>query len=141
MQVKRYFLPCTPTFFGFVSCTKERPQWVNKVAAIKTEQSVYETYVGEFNYESVTVLAEYLDGKVEKVALTEAMLSETDREKENRIGEHTVTVLYENQTCHFVLIVMEDESELIEFLDKQTVYSGAPQSILVGNLPAKATVE
>ena len=25
------------TFLGFVSCTKERPQWVNKVAAIKTE--------------------------------------------------------------------------------------------------------
>ncbi|MBQ8284526.1 MAG: hypothetical protein IJX75_05485 [Clostridia bacterium] len=127
---------------GFVACKPaEKPQWVNKAKTLETEYEQYETFVGGFEYDIVTVIVEYLNGETEEFSLTEDMLSETDRAKQNQIGEHTLTVTYNNLSCTFDLIVLEDTSEYIEFSDKETVYNGVAQYLSVENLPVGATVE
>lgn len=145
-MVKRlkYVFAVTATLLalvGLVCCTPDRPQWENKAIALDTEYAEYNALVGAFQYEEVTLLVEYFDGKTEETALKEEMLSEADCEKQSRIGKHTLTVNYKNLSCTFVLNVIEDETEWMEFLDAEKVYNGEPQSLSVTNLPSTASVE
>ncbi|MBO5883313.1 MAG: hypothetical protein J6Q78_02780 [Clostridia bacterium] len=104
--------------------------------------TVIEVALGEFDYNSYTVVVSYESGNTEEIALTEEMIAETDLFKLYQIGDHEITIHYGKQTYTFKLSVKRATfGELVFPENNVFTYDGKEHVVEVdGNLPANAVV-
>ena len=105
-------------------------------------ETVIEMGIGNFEYESYTLVVTYESGKTEELTLTEEMITEADLFKFYQEGEHDITLSYEK--CSYVFKVSVKRltfSDLSLPQNNVFVYDGKPHAVEVeGDMPANAVV-
>ena len=105
-------------------------------------ESVIETSIGGFDYNSHKLVVTYDSGKTEEIALTEAMIADADVFKFYQPGEHEITVSYKQKTCTFKVSVIRGTLGNISFPENNVfTYNGKAHTVEVeGEMPANAVV-
>lgn len=120
----------------FASCTEERLATSISLKEYSSETPL-EFAMGKFPYGDYTVSIAYTDGSTEELALTEDMVSETDKLKFYQEGKHTITVAYKGaETSVEINVARNQFSENIQLNDFTATYNGSAFTVEVeGDLP------
>ena len=102
-----------------------------------TVETPLEVRMGVFSYKDYTVTITYDDGETESVALTEEMISETDKLKFYQEGESDITITYGKvSTIVTIKVVRNEFSENVQLNGVTTTYTGEAFTVEVeGPLP------
>ena len=129
MRIKKLWLTigligCS--IFGLAACAEERLATGISLKEYSSEAPL-EFAMGKFPYGDYTVSIAYTDGSVEELALTEDMISETDKLKFYQEGNHTITVAYKGaETSVEINVARNQFSENIQLNDFTATYNGKP---------------
>lgn len=106
------------------------------------EDSAVELLIGEFDYSEHSLAVTYSSGKTETIPLTEDMISEEDKIKFYREGEHEITVTHLGKTSTFKISVKRNAFGEISFPESNVfVYDGEQHVVEVsGEIPARAQI-
>ena len=101
-----------------------------------------EIAVGEFDCDAFTLVVAYESGRTEEIALTEDMLADTDLFKLYQVGDHEITVHYDDHTYTFKVSVKRATFGTLAFpADTVFTYDGKAHTVEVdGNIPATAVI-
>ena len=125
---------CTALFF--VACQEERLATSISLNEYTAENPL-EFTMGNFAYDNYTVTLTYDDGETEELALTEEMISETDKLKFYQEGKNTITISYNGAETSIVINVLRNKfSDNIVLNDFTATYNGTPYTVeVVGDIP------
>jgi hypothetical protein len=96
-----------------------------------------ELSMGKFSYGDYTVTITYDNGETEEVALTEDMISETDKLKFYQEGKSEITIAYKGvQTVVAIHVLRNQFSDNVQLNDVTATYTGKSFTVEVeGDLP------
>ena len=96
-----------------------------------------ELKMGKFSYDGYVVTITYDNGETEELALTEKMISETDKLKFYQEGKSEITIAYKNAKTVIAINVSRNEfSENIQLNGLIATYTGSPFVVEVeGDIP------
>lgn len=122
--------------FGLAACAEERLATGISLKEYSSEAPL-EFAMGKFPYGDYTVSIAYTDGSTEELALTEDMISETDKLKFYQEGNHTITVAYKGaETSVEINVARNQFSENIQLNDFTATYNGKAFTVEVeGDIP------
>lgn len=129
------------TLLVFVGCQKEEK--VTSVSFKDHDPSIaHEMTVGNFAFDTYTVVVVYESGRTEELPLTPEMLEQTDLLKLYQVGEHDITVNYGACKYTFKVSVKRSTFGNLAFPENNVfTYDGKTHTVEVdGNIPANAVV-
>ena len=139
MRIKKIWLTiiliCCSVLF-FAACKEERLVQSISLNGYSSETPLGLT-MGNFTYKEYTVTITYSDGETEELALTEDMISETDKLKFYQEGRNSITVAYKGAETSIEINVSRNQfSENIQLNDFTATYTGAQFTVEVeGDIP------
>ncbi|MCF7929915.1 MAG: hypothetical protein K9L02_00190 [Acholeplasmataceae bacterium] len=78
---------------SLIGCKSDSIKEIDSISVdTNTLKEAYES--GNFSIEEIEIFVYYLHGSFEKIGLTEDMISASDLEKLNDLGDHTITITY-----------------------------------------------
>ena len=123
-------------------CRKKEDQVTSVALKDHDPGTAIEFAVGDFDCDQYTVVVSYESGSTEELTLTEEMIAEADLFKLYQIGDHEITICYENQEYTFPISVKRASFGTLTFPENNVfTYDGKAHTVEVdGNIPANAIV-
>lgn len=124
------------SLLGFAACKEDRVAQSISLNGYSAE-SPLEWQIGGFSCSGYTVTVTYDNGETEEVALTEDMISETDKLKFYQDGASEITIAYKGAKTVVAIRVSRNQfSENVQLKDLSATYTGKPFTVEVeGDIP------
>ena len=129
------------SLFIFAGCKENR---VAESITLKGYSAEYPLNfgIGKFSYKDKTVVITYDNGDTEELALTEDMISETDKLKFYQDGKNEIAITYQSVTTSIQINVFRNQfSNTVALHDFTATYTGETFTVEVeGDIPGSAKI-